>query len=176
MIVKRMILALIVAAIVASPITISGAQKSGSDNGGSMDASQVKAMAKMKVLEGSWLGTADLGFFQFKFLITFNEDGGLVSTQAPYLQTPFGTTTWSGAHGEWKMVSKGVFSFTFLALVHDVGGTFLFAAKVNATIEVDETMNIFSGSAITVNLDGDGNEITPRQPANITGKRIRVEA
>lgn len=176
MIAKRIILMLIVAAIVASPMTISGAQQSENEQG-NMAASRVNALAKMKVLEGSWLGTATFTVpfpFSFKFLITFNEDGGLVSTQAPYIQRPFGTTTWSGAHGEWEMVSKGKFAFTFLALVHDTAGNFLYAAKVDATIEVDATMDNFSGTGDTVNVDGDGNEITPHMSASLAGKRIRV--
>ena len=176
MIVKRIILVLIFAALAVSPMAINGAQQR--DNGQEgMEISQVKTLAKVKVLEGSWLGTATFTVpfpFSFKFLITFNEDGGLVSTQAPYIQLPFGTTTWSGSHGEWEMVSKGKFAFTFLALVHDTAGNFQYAAKVNATIEVDATMDNFSGTGDTVNVDGDGNEITPHMSASLTGKRIRI--
>jgi hypothetical protein len=173
---KRIILVLIVAAIVASPMTINAAQQSGSEQG-SMEVSKVQPMGKFKVLEGSWLGTATFTTpftFSFKFLATFNQDGALVVSQAPYIQRPTGTTTWTSGHGEWEMISKGKFAFTFLALVHDAAGTFLYGSKVNATIEVDATMDNFTGEADTFRVDADGNEITPHTAATVTGKRIRV--
>ena len=177
MIAKRIILALIVAALVAIPITIGRAQQGQNDNGGSMEASRVKAMAKMKVLTGSWVATITApGMPGFKALITFTDDGGMLVSQATIVPfpPPIGRAVFSAGHGEWDKVKSGEFSFKFVALIHNENAVFLGTSEVNGTIQIDETLDNFSGTARAADLDPSGNVIFGFD-ASIEGKRIHVE-
>lgn len=169
---KRMFLALIVAAIVASPMTINAAQRSESES-----AVNVKA-AKVKVMGGSWSAAISApGLPPFKALLTFTQDGGLLVSQATIVlfPPPIGVVVVSAGHGEWELVSNGVFSFTFVALMHDQNGTFLGTSEVSGTIRVEGTMGAFSGTATATDLDANENVMFSFE-ATLEAKRIRARS
>jgi len=169
---KRICLALIVAAIVASPMTINAEQPSESEN-----AVTVKA-AKVKIMEGSWIATISApGLPPFKALLTFTQDGCLLVSQATIVPfpPPIGVVVGSAGHGEWELVSNGVFSFTFVALMHDQNAAFLGTSQVSGTIRVDGTMGDFSGTATAADLDANGNVMFSFD-ATIEAKRIRARS
>ena len=169
---KRICLALIVAAIVASPMTINAAQQSLSEN-----AVNAKA-AKVKVMGGSWSAAISApGFPPFKALLTFTQDGCLLVSQATIVPfpPPLGVVVVSAGHGEWELVSNGVFSFTFVALMHDQNAAFLGTSQVSGTIRVDGAMGDFSGTATAADLDANGNVMFSFD-ATIEAKRIRARS
>ncbi len=158
MIAKRIALALIIAAFVAIP----------------MSSVNVKA-TNDKSLTGSWNGTVSTPFFSFKFLMTANQDGGLLVSQAPLGPgaPPNGHTVYTLGHGEWDKTRSGEFSFTFVALIHDENATFLGTAKVNGTIHVDGTLEAFTGTAHACDLDPAGTPFFCFD-AELQAARIRV--
>jgi hypothetical protein len=124
----------------------------------------------------SWIATVNApGFPPFKALMTFTEDGGLMVSQAAIVPwpTPNGCAIFTAGHGEWNRIRDGRFSITFVALIHDKGAEFLGTTRVSGTIEVDETMDAFSGTTSATDLDPDGNVIFSFE-AFIEAERIRV--
>jgi len=175
--IKRVILTVVLALFVASPIPTSGVEANGSaitSNSGGMEASA----AKVKAMAGSWNVTITApGFPPFKALMSFNEDGVLIVSQATIVPfgTPSGRAVFSAAHGEWQKVTNGEFSYVFVALIHDEYAQFIGTAKVSGTIQVDETMNTFSGTADATDYDADDNVIFTFT-GSLQGRRIRAES
>lgn len=173
MIAKRMILALIVVTIVATSTTTTGADQSED----AASVGKVIPTAKVKALTGSWTATISApGFPPFKALMTFNEDGGMIVSQATIVPfpPPLGRAVFSAGHGEWDKIRNGEFSFTFVALIHDENAIFLGTSRVSGNIEFDGAMEAFSATARVADLDPNGDVIFAFD-ASIHGERIRVE-
>lgn len=130
----------------------------------------------MKVLTGSWIVTTTApGMPPFKSLYTFTDDGGLVSSTSfivPF-PPPIGRAVFSTSHGEWNRIRNGEFSIAFVALIHDEDAEFLGTSKVRGTIEVDETIDAFSGTTSAIDLDSDGKVIFSFD-ASIHAERVRA--
>ena len=131
---------------------------------------------KVRAMADSWLATLNApGFPPFRALMTFTEDGGLMVSQAAIVPWPVpnGSAVFTAGHGEWDRIKDREFAIAFVALIHDAGAEFLGTAKVNGTIEVDETMDAFRGKTSATDLDPDGKVIFSFQ-ASIDAERIRV--
>ena len=177
MIAKRVLLTIIVLALMVSPITTGRAQQTSDDNAGIAEAGKVKGMANLRVLTGSWVLTLTVpGMPPFKSLITFNEDGGLVSSTAYIVPfpPPIGRAVFSASHGEWQRIKNGEFAFTFVTLIHNESAVLVGTSTVNGTVRTDDTLQRLTGSAHACDFDANGNVIFCFDGA-IQGERIRVE-
>ncbi len=136
-------------------------------------------------LEGSWHLTVALtgvppGFvLEYKSLITFAPDGGVVQTAwAPPVPPAFiniiGVSPWIG-HGEWARTGNRQFALTVLIPRFNGTGGFIGLAKARASIKLNESLRDGTGSFRGELFDAAGNTLIPEYGGSLFATRLEVE-
>jgi hypothetical protein len=111
-------------------------------------------------------------------LVSFTGDGVALRT-APLRQaapTALGTDTMfiSTTHGAWARMDDGMFGLTWVGFAFDAGGKFLATQRVRVAVQLNDTLDGFSGPFKTDFVGPDG-QVLASTGGTVQGTRIQVE-
>jgi len=134
-----------------------------------------------QTLVGSWMVAAVPSGVQPgppRVLVSFTNDGVAVRT-APLQQVAppalgsdkmfIGTT-----HGAWSRMDDGGFGLTWVGFAFDDAGKFLATQRVRVAVQLNDTMDSFSGPFKTDFVGADG-QVVASVGGTVLGTRIQVE-
>jgi hypothetical protein len=179
---KRTVLSLLGAAAIASVATdAQSADRLALREETEQDGRMVEAPARhRKALAGSWLMTVTItGGPTFKSLVTFAQDGSLVSDdQGSVLLTDSFSRVFSAGHGVWEHQARRNFSTTTLQLISGVQGTgvgdLIALLTTRATLTLDASHDRLFGVLTAEFRDSAGNPLNSFD-GTIEGERIEFE-
>ena len=118
-------------------------------------------------LVGAWEVTARRASGVGKNLLTFSSDG-------TFFRSGDSHPRFSGGHGAWKMVSRGIYEASYVAFGFDTTGKWTGISRNNLRVRLAPGGDSFEGTVKTSNQDLQDNVLnTGSSP--LEGRRIRVQ-
>jgi hypothetical protein len=113
-----------------------------------------------------------------RLLVSFTGDG-VALRSAPLRQAAppaLGSATMfiSTTHGVWARMDDGRFGLTWVGFAFDDAGTFLATQRVRVAVELNDTLDGFSGPFTTDFVGADG-QVLASASGTVQGTRIQVE-
>ena len=81
----------------------------------------------------------------------------------------------STTHGAWVHMDDGMFGLTWVGLAFDEAGKFLATQRVRVAVQLDDTLDGFSGPFTTTDFIGADGQVVASISGTVLGTRIHAE-
>jgi hypothetical protein len=129
-------------------------------------------------LVGSWevriTTTVDEAETEWRTLMTFKEDGTLVTSELVPVGTSRGPERSTSGHGAWTSLGGAKYTYTFTSLQVDTEGQFAGSLQVQGHLTLNPDLNAWSGPVTLTPYDAEGN-IAQSETGTAEGALITIE-